>query len=166
MGGLFILLTTFITALLWCNLTKPEVWIFLACLLGFAVIGFWDDWCKIRFRKGILESHKFRAQLAVALLVALSWYFLVEPPTENLCPLCKMFIFIRTLPYSLAASILIGTSNAVNLTDGSMALLSALCSLILERLLLSAFLRVTIHLPIIYIFPLLRQARLPSLVGP
>lgn len=118
MGGLFILLTTFITALLWCNLTKPEVWIFLACLLGFAVIGFWDDWCKIRFRKGILESHKFRAQLAVALLVALSWYFLVEPPTEICIPFVKCSFSLGLFLIPWAAFILIGTSNAVNLTDG------------------------------------------------
>ena len=118
MGGLFILLTTFVTALLWCNLSKPEVWIFLGCLLGFAAIGFWDDWCKIKFRKGILESHKFRAQLAVALLVALSWYFLVEPPTEICFPFTKYLFPLGLFLIPWSAFILIGTSNAVNLTDG------------------------------------------------
>lgn len=119
MGGLFVLLTTFVTALLWCNLTSPEVWIFLFCMGGFAAIGFWDDWSKIRFRKGIKESHKFRAQITVGLLAALAWYYLVEPPTEVCVPFLKNFspeLGILLIPW--AAFILVSTSNAVNLTDG------------------------------------------------
>ncbi len=119
MGGIFVLLTTFVTALLWCDLTAPEVWIFLLCLLGFAVIGFWDDWSKIRYKKGIKESYKFRAQLAVGTLVAFAWYWLVMPPTEVCVPFFKNFspeLGILLIPW--AAFILVGTSNAVNLTDG------------------------------------------------
>lgn len=119
MGGIFVILTTLVTGLLWCNLTCPEVWIFLSCMVGFAAIGFWDDWKKIRFRKGIKESHKFNAQLLVGLLVAASWYILVQPPTEVCVPFFKNFspaLGLFLIPW--AAFILVGTSNAVNLTDG------------------------------------------------
>lgn len=119
MGGMFVLLTTLVTALLWCDLTSFEVWIFLFCMFGFAAIGFWDDWSKIRFRKGIKDSHKFRAQIAVGTLAACAWYFLVAPPTEVCIPFFKNFspeLGILLIPW--AVFILIGTSNAVNLTDG------------------------------------------------
>ncbi len=119
MGGLFVLLTTVVTALLWCNLLVPEVWVFLGCLVGFGAIGLWDDVSKIRWRKGIRESHKFRAQLVVGLLVTLSWYWFVAPSTEVCVPFFKHFsphLGLLLIPW--AVFILIGTSNAVNLTDG------------------------------------------------
>lgn len=119
MGGIFMLVITFVTALLWCDLTHLEVWIFLLCMLGFAAIGFWDDWKKIRYKKGIQESHKFRAQLAMGLLVAILWYWLIMPPTEVCVPFFKNFspqLGLLLIPW--AAFILVGTSNAVNLTDG------------------------------------------------
>ncbi len=119
MGGLFILFTTVLTALLWTNLAKPEVWIFLLCLVGFGAIGLWDDWSKIRFRKGIKESHKLKAQIAVGLVVAIGWYWFVMPPTDVCVPFFKQFspqLGLLLIPW--AVFILIGTSNAVNLTDG------------------------------------------------
>ncbi len=119
MGGIFVLLTTVVTILLWCNLTSPEIGIFLLCTLGFAAIGFWDDWSKIRFKKGIKESYKFRAQLAVGIAVACAWYWFVMPPTEVCVPFFKNFspaLGLLLIPW--AAFILVGTSNAVNLTDG------------------------------------------------
>lgn len=119
MGGLFVLLTAIVTVLLWCNLSKPEVVIFLFCLMGYAAIGFWDDVSKIRSHKGIKESHKFLAQLFVGLCITTAWYTLVGPPTElcvpffkNIAPTLGLFL----IPW--AAFVLIGTSNAVNLTDG------------------------------------------------
>jgi phospho-N-acetylmuramoyl-pentapeptide-transferase len=119
MGGLFILLTTVVTALMWCNLTKPEVWIFLGCLIGFGAIGLWDDLSKIRLRKGIKESYKFKAQLIVGFCVALAWYWIIVPPTEICVPFFKNFspqLGLILIPW--AVFVLIGSSNAVNLTDG------------------------------------------------
>ncbi len=119
MGGLFILAIVIITTLLWCNLTKYQVWVFLACLCGFGAIGFWDDWNKVKYRKGISEKYKFRAQIGVATLVVLAWLWLCNPATticvpffKNICPeLGLLFI-----PWAIF--LLVGTSNAVNLTDG------------------------------------------------
>lgn len=119
MGGIFVLLTSVTTILLWCNLAKPEVWIFIVCLLGFGAIGFWDDFNKIRYRKGIKESYKFRAQLLIATVVTSSWYLLVEPSTMVCLPFlkhCTPELGLLLIPW--AVFILVGTSNAVNLTDG------------------------------------------------
>ncbi len=119
MGGIFIILTTIVSAILWCNLLRPEVWVMLGCLVGFGLIGFYDDWYKITHKKGIQERTKFCAQAIVGLVVILSWYYLVEPPTELCVPFFKSFMpqlgyFI--IPWGVF--VLIAASNAVNLTDG------------------------------------------------
>lgn len=119
MGGLFILTIVAITAIFWCNLTHYEVWLFLANLIGFGIIGFADDWSKIRYRKGIAEKTKFRAQLLVALIIVLAWYWLLEPSTTLCMPFFKGFNPV--LGYALipwAVFVIVATSNAVNLTDG------------------------------------------------
>lgn len=119
MGGLFILMTSITSIILWCNLLKSEVWILVACLVGFGSIGLWDDWSKIYYHKGIKEKHKLVAQLIVALIIVLLWLYLVNPTTQlcipffkNLTPVLGWFI----IPW--AVFIIVGTSNAVNLTDG------------------------------------------------
>ncbi len=119
MGGIFILMVAIITTLLWANLLRPEVWVFLGCLVGFGIIGFCDDWGKICHHKGIAESAKFRWQLLISCLVTMTWLWLVDPPTTLCVPFFKnlnpdLGVFI--IPWSMF--ILIGSSNAVNLTDG------------------------------------------------
>lgn len=119
MGGLFVIGIFLINSFLWCNLTKANVWIFLLCVVGFACIGFLDDWKKIFQNKGISAALKFRLQLLMATIVSVSWYFLVQPNTQLCIPFFKNFnpdfgIFI--IPW--AVFIIIATSNAVNLTDG------------------------------------------------
>lgn len=119
MGGIFILLVTCITALLWCDLADARIGIFLFCILGFGAIGFWDDWAKIKHKKGITAALKFRLQLLVASLtaIALLWSGVIDssvwfPFFKSLHPDIG-FLFI---PWAIF--ILVGTSNAVNLTDG------------------------------------------------
>ncbi len=119
MGGLFVLGSVFATTFLWCDLTRPEVWIFMGCLAGYGAIGFWDDIMKIRFKKGIKEKHKFLAQILVGLLVTVLWYLVLTPSTEisiPLVPSLQLSLGLLLIPW--ATYILIGTSNAVNLTDG------------------------------------------------
>ncbi len=119
MGGLFIILTTLVSSLIWCDLAQPEVWIVLGCLLGFGAIGFYDDWYKITHKRGIKERSKLLAQLAVGFTVALSWYYVVQPPTELCVPFFKNVTpALGFLLVPWAVFVLIGTSNAVNLTDG------------------------------------------------
>lgn len=119
MGGILILASSMMSMLLWCNLKSYEVWIFLFCLICFGLIGFWDDFYKIKYNKGISERKKFLAQILVALIVILLWLWLVKPNTalcfpfiKNLCPKLGLLI----IPWAIF--ILVGTSNAVNLTDG------------------------------------------------
>ncbi|OGB83818.1 phospho-N-acetylmuramoyl-pentapeptide-transferase [candidate division TM6 bacterium RIFCSPHIGHO2_12_FULL_32_22] len=119
MGGIFIVLTVFLTALLWCNLADLHVWLVLLALLLFALIGFWDDWNKIFYRKGISATKKFSMQILAASLVAALWYICLEPSTSISFP------FIKSLHPSLgilfilwSVFVLLSASNAVNLTDG------------------------------------------------
>jgi phospho-N-acetylmuramoyl-pentapeptide-transferase len=119
MGGLFILLTSFITIFLWGNLERPEIWIFLLCLAGFGLIGLWDDLKKIWYRKGISERNKFCGQLIVSFIVVCLWIWLVNPPTIVCVPFFKTInpdLGLFLIPWAIF--ILIGASNAVNLTDG------------------------------------------------
>ncbi len=144
MGGLFITAVVVISSLLWCNLQILSVWIFLAALIGFAAIGFWDDWSKIRYKKGISEKIKFRAQIIIATLVTGAWLYFCSPSTELWFPLFKnlhpdLGIFFMIW----CVFLLVATSNAVNLTDGLDGL--AIGSLISNFATFSALLYLTGH---------------------
>ena len=119
MGGIFILFMVFINALLWCDLGQGSVWIFLFCLLGFGLIGLWDDISKIRRQGGMSARCKFLLQCLVAGLVAGYLYCasVVEPTL--VFPFLKSaqpYIGLLFIPWAIF--VLVGTSNAVNLTDG------------------------------------------------
>src|SRR3989337_2583461 len=119
MGGVFILAIVLINTLLWCDLTNPQVWIFLFCILGFGMLGFWDDWSKIRVHKGISSGVKFKLQVLIALLVVLGLIFLTFFSTELIFPFfkhCTPDLGWFYVPW--AVFIIVGCSNAVNLTDG------------------------------------------------
>jgi phospho-N-acetylmuramoyl-pentapeptide-transferase len=119
MGGIFILFAVTLTTLLWCNLTVPEVWLLLACLIGFGIIGFWDDWSKIKHAHGISERKKFAAQIMCAAALSLLWIVLCHPSTAICLPFfktCQPSLGYWFVPW--AVFILVGASNAVNLTDG------------------------------------------------
>ncbi len=119
MGGIFVLFITVANVLLWNNLSRINVWILLACLIGFGFIGFLDDWSKISLAKGISAKLKFNLQIIFSMSVMCAWYFLSKPDVrlcipffKNINPYLGWFI----IPWG--AFIIIGTSNAVNLTDG------------------------------------------------
>lgn len=119
MGGIFVLFIAVINILLWNNLSKINVWVLLACLIGFGFIGFLDDWSKIRFNKGISAKIKFNLQIMFSIIIMSAWYFLSQPNTQLCLPFFKdispnLGWFI--IPWGVL--IIIGTSNAVNLTDG------------------------------------------------
>lgn len=119
MGGLFILLVVLINSFLWCDLCKPHVWIFLLCLFLFGCIGAWDDLNKIRSRKGISAPIKFGLQCVAGLTITLLWLHVTGVPTTITLPFFKMLqpdIGLLFIPWSVF--ILVGCSNAVNLTDG------------------------------------------------
>lgn len=119
MGGIFIIGVVLITSLLWINYTNPLPWVSLLSLVGFGLIGFWDDWRKIHHQKGIRAFLKLSLQVLVALVVMLVWFLLNAPDTTVCFPFIKSWCPVLGFFYiPWAVFILIGTSNAVNLTDG------------------------------------------------
>lgn len=119
MGGLFILTVFLSTCLLWAKTSNKLVWIFLLGVVCFGVIGFVDDWLKIKKRKGLSARKKFLLQIGCASLIVGLWYSLAKPQTtlcvpffKNLHPDLGWFL----VPWAIL--IIVGTSNAVNLTDG------------------------------------------------
>ena len=119
MGGVLIVAVVTITALLWCDLSDIKVWIALLSLIGFACIGAWDDWCKIVYKKGISARLKSNLQLGMAALVVGLWWYCGAISTQVYLPVfkeCVINLGIFFIPWALF--VIIGTSNAVNLTDG------------------------------------------------
>lgn len=119
MGGIFILLIVLSTMFLWCDFNKIEVWIFLLTLIGYGSIGFIDDWYKIKRNSGLYSKTKFRLQVVVALIIALVMLYFQKPTTEIWFPFFKNLhpdVGLFFIPWVIF--LLVGVSNAVNLTDG------------------------------------------------
>lgn len=119
MGGIFILVTFLINALLWCDLSNLQLWVFLFCLLGFGLIGFFDDWKKITKKRGISAKTKFILQWGFAFLVSVGLLFCKGFSTIVCFPFFKNFspdIGLFFIPWAMF--IIVSLSNAVNLTDG------------------------------------------------
>ena len=124
MGGLLILSSLIISTLLWADLGNRYIWVVLSVTVGFSLIGFFDDYFKIKNKSsdGLSSKQKIFFQSLVALLAMSYLYFSAEiiPETSFIVPFFKdlivpmsPFVFIFTGMF-----VLIGSSNAVNLTDG------------------------------------------------
>ncbi|MBU4319288.1 MAG: phospho-N-acetylmuramoyl-pentapeptide-transferase [Proteobacteria bacterium] len=121
MGGIFIIGSVVSSVLLWSNLTNIYVWIMLGVTLGFWGIGFMDDYLMQvkKQSKGLTVKGKFLLQVLVAIFAGLSLFLLPEFDTKVTIPFFKNaspdmgwgYIFF-------AALVIVGFSNAVNLTDG------------------------------------------------
>ena len=124
MGGLLILTAAIVPTLLWADLTNIYVWIAVLSTMAFGGIGFADDYLKIvrRSHHGLRPRYKIMAQVVVALAVGLTLIWLAH---HNLYLTRLIFPFFKRLipdlgwwylPFTVV--ILVGWSNAVNLTDG------------------------------------------------
>ena len=124
MGGLLILTAALVPTLLWADLTNVYVWIAVAATVLFGLIGFIDDYLKITRRSsgGLTARQKMGLQLIVAIGVGLSLMWLAAANQYNtrlIFPFFKDRIPDLAWFYvPFAAFVLVGTSNAVNLTDG------------------------------------------------
>ncbi|MGC2164945.1 MAG: phospho-N-acetylmuramoyl-pentapeptide-transferase [Gallionella sp.] len=124
MGGALILIAIAVTTLLWGDLRNHYVWVVLLTTMGFGVIGWVDDYRKVVYRnpKGLSAKTKMFWQSAIALLVGwYLWYSASLPVhTELIVPFFKFLIFpLSALSFVvLTYFVIVGTSNAVNLTDG------------------------------------------------
>ncbi len=119
MGGLFIILMTLLNMALWINWAHYEPWILALTLILFGAIGLCDDISKVKYKKGISAQLKFRLQLSSALLVSMLWIYLQNPSWVIYVPIFKVLVIplgYLFIPWLIL--IIVGTSNAVNLTDG------------------------------------------------
>ena len=126
MGGLLIIFATLVAALLWCETANPQVWIALATMLFMGGIGFVDDWLKLKHRNsdGLKEWQKLALQ---GLWVVIAFAAIEAVPgtrvhaRELMVPFFKAPVVADlTVPGALVFMflVLVGTTNAVNLTDG------------------------------------------------
>ncbi len=124
MGGTLILLAIGITVLLWADLRNKYVWLLLGVLFGTGAIGFYDDWRKVVYRdpKGLSARGKMFWQSAIAIATGVFLVGTASLPasTEFIVPFFKNVVYpFGALGFCvLTYLVIVGTSNAVNLTDG------------------------------------------------
>ena len=136
MGGLMILSSLIVTTLLWGNLTNPYVWIVLFVTIGFGAIGFYDDYLKVTKQSHAGYSGKMRLALEIAIAVIAVYLIAVagQPAsfhspnlpaldlgfsTSLAFPFLKNFLLdLGWLFLAFGALVVVGSGNAVNLTDG------------------------------------------------
>ena len=146
MGGVLILLCIAIATLLWADLTNRFVWIVLIVTLGFGAIGWADDWRKVVYKdpNGMRSREKYMWQSIIGLLAALALVFSISEGSNpkvfqlfvtwvrsgfsvDLPPQAGLLLpFFKEVSYPLGVVgfvtmtylVIVGSSNAVNLTDG------------------------------------------------
>ncbi len=123
MGGALILLSIFVSSLLWSDLTNRYVWVVISVTLAFGLIGWVDDYRKVVAKnpRGLPARWKFFWQSVVGLAASLFLYYSAQSPaeTELIVPLFKdVALTMGPMFIVLSYFVIVGTSNAVNLTDG------------------------------------------------
>ncbi len=123
MGGALILCAITISCLLWGDLTQPNLWLALFVTLGFGLIGWVDDYRKLILKntKGLSARRKLFWQSVIALLAAIYLYFNALYPihTGLTVPFVKDYLVPLGIAFPvLTYFVIVGSSNAVNLTDG------------------------------------------------
>jgi len=146
MGGALILVSIAVTTLLWADLRNRFVWVVLLVTLGFGAIGWVDDYRKVVYQnpRGLSARTKLLSQSAIALAAAIYLAFSVSAPSNSkflnlflawffsgfnldLPPKADLIVpFFKTVSYplgvwgfiALSYCVIVGASNAVNLTDG------------------------------------------------
>ncbi|MCH8081833.1 MAG: phospho-N-acetylmuramoyl-pentapeptide-transferase [Proteobacteria bacterium] len=119
MGGFLILLSLVSSTLLWADITSHFIWIAVAVTLGFGLIGFADDYIKVTksSSRGVPGKLKFMLEVIIAAAAAYWIFKLVNPGVA--VPFFKdLIIDIGWFAIPFAAFVIVGASNAVNLTDG------------------------------------------------
>jgi phospho-N-acetylmuramoyl-pentapeptide-transferase len=121
MGGIMILIAILVPTLLWADLSNEYIWLVIFTTIAFGMIGFWDDYLKVikRQSEGLPPRLKFLLQILTALVVGLSLYNLPAYSTKLSVPFLKNFtpdLGWFYIPFVIL--VIVGTSNAVNLTDG------------------------------------------------
>ncbi|MEN2995121.1 MAG: phospho-N-acetylmuramoyl-pentapeptide-transferase [Thermodesulfovibrio sp.] len=123
MGGIIIIASVLVSVLLWGNLRNPYMLILILSFLSFGLIGFIDDYLKVTKKsyKGLPGRYKLLAQFLIALSVTLFLYFNPKDPYTTVLsiPFLKQWLIDLGVFYiPFAIFVIVGASNAVNLTDG------------------------------------------------
>ncbi|MBF0507138.1 MAG: phospho-N-acetylmuramoyl-pentapeptide-transferase [Nitrospirae bacterium] len=123
MGGIIIVLAIMISLLMWGNFRTVYTWVASIALLGFGTVGFIDDYLKAVKRNpgGLRAWYKFGAQVAIAFAIGMFLYVNPHDPYNTVLsvPFFKKWLFdlgFFYIPFSVF--VIVGSSNAVNLTDG------------------------------------------------
>ena len=121
---MLILVSITVSTLLWGNVSHPYIWILLGVLLGTGALGFYDDWRKVVYKDphGVSAKFKMVWQSSVALAAGLLLFYVASNSANNI--LIVPFFKQVALPLGVVGFVvlsyftIVGTSNAVNLTDG------------------------------------------------
>ena len=144
MGGLIIIISIILSTLLWSDIFNKNIWILTFILISFGMVGFYDDYQKFIHSSsdGISGKKKLALQIIIAALVA---YFIFinsvnSIELELMLPFLKnfsLYLGVLFIPWSIL--VIIGSSNAVNLTDGLDGLAILPCILIAAAFVLFAY---------------------------
>lgn len=121
MGGILIMLSIMVATLLWTDLSNPYIWIVLFIAFSYSVIGFIDDYLMIikKQSKGLKAGHKVMLQSIIALIAGFMVIHVPGFKSSITIPFFKTVSPDLGFGYIFfAALVIVGTSNAVNLTDG------------------------------------------------
>jgi phospho-N-acetylmuramoyl-pentapeptide-transferase len=123
MGGALILAAITLATLFWADLANRFVWVVLLVTVAFGLIGFWDDYLKLVVgnSRGLIARYKYFWQSVAGLAAALALYFTAQAPADTTLyvPFFKnVLIPLGVLFIPLTYFVIVGSSNAVNLTDG------------------------------------------------
>jgi phospho-N-acetylmuramoyl-pentapeptide-transferase len=123
MGGALILVAIAVSTLLWSDLTNPYVWLSLLVTAVFGAVGWVDDWRKVMQNdsRGLPARWKYLWQSVAGIAAAVYLYTMVDTPaaTQLFIPFFKNFAWdMGPLFIVLTYFVIVGSSNAVNLTDG------------------------------------------------
>jgi phospho-N-acetylmuramoyl-pentapeptide-transferase len=123
MGGVLILVSVILSVLMWGDLSNKYIWVMLLATFGFGMIGFIDDYLKARSRsaEGMRARNKFASQIILALAIGVLLYYNPADPYASVLsiPFFKKWLIDMGwfyIPFSIL--VIVGSSNAVNLTDG------------------------------------------------
>ncbi len=123
MGGLLILVSIAVSTLCWADLGNKYIWVVLMTTLLFGVVGWIDDYKKVvnKDPNGLAARYKYLSQSIIGLAAAIVLYMTASVPAETqlIVPFIKSISFeLGWLYVVLAYFVIVGSSNAVNLTDG------------------------------------------------
>ncbi len=124
MGGLLILFALLVATLLWARLNNPYLWVALLVTLAFGLIGFTDDLLKVRRRRNLGLTARLKLLLQMLVAAAAGAVLLALPGEYDFAPTLAFPFFKRWVidlgPFYVpfVVLVLVGASNAVNLTDG------------------------------------------------